>query len=86
MPKLSKVQKKVAKKRGNSSNSLNENSRDAQKLRRASARSEKLERLATARAKANQPHCAITQRSLLGEVLTIGSTKNSILQGGIKGS
>ncbi|MCJ1452798.1 hypothetical protein MMC28_003142 [Mycoblastus sanguinarius] len=56
MPKsLAKVQKKVAKKKGNIS-SLNENSRDAQRLRRAGARSEKLERLAAARAKANQPH------------------------------
>lgn len=57
MPKsLAKVQKKVAKKKGNS-NSLHETSRDAQKLRRAGARSEKLERLAAARAKANQVHC-----------------------------
>ena len=57
MPKsLAKVQKKVAKKRGNS-NSLHENSRDAQKIRRAGARSEKLDKLAAARAKANQPHC-----------------------------
>lgn len=57
MPKsLAKVQKKVAKKKGNS-NSLHENSRDAQKLRRAGARSERLDKVAAARAKANQPHC-----------------------------
>ncbi len=57
MPKsLAKVQKKIAKKKGNS-NSLHENSRDAQKLRRAGARSEKLDKVAAARAKANQPHC-----------------------------
>lgn len=57
MPKnLAKVQKKIAKKKG-TANSLHENSRDAQKLRRACARSEKLDRLAAARAKANQPHC-----------------------------
>ena len=57
MPKsLAKVQKKITKKKGNS-NSLHENSRDAQKLRRAGARSEKLDKLAAARAKANQPHC-----------------------------
>ena len=56
MPKsLAKVQKKLSKKKGNVS-SLHENSRDAQKLRRAGARSEKLLRLATARAKANQPY------------------------------
>lgn len=65
MPKsLAKVQKKVAKKKGNS-NSLHENSRDAQKLRRAGARSEKLDRLAAARAKANQPHCPETPSKLL---------------------
>lgn len=57
MPKsLAKVQKKVAKKKGNI-NSLHENSRDAQKLKKAGARSEKLDRLATARVKANLPHC-----------------------------
>ncbi|KAL2045649.1 hypothetical protein N7G274_002077 [Stereocaulon virgatum] len=56
MPKsLAKVQKKLSKKKGKIS-SLHENSRDAQKLRRAGARGEKLERLAAARAKANQPH------------------------------
>lgn len=53
---LAKVQKKVAKKKGKS-NSLHENSRDAQRLRRAGARSEKLDRLAAGRAKANQTHC-----------------------------
>lgn len=56
MPKsLAKVQKKLSKKKGKIG-SLHENSRDAQKLRRAGARGEKLERLAAARAKANQPH------------------------------
>lgn len=56
MPRsLAKVQKKLSKKKGKIS-SLHENSRDAQKLRRAGARGEKLERLAAARAKANQPH------------------------------
>ena len=60
MPKnLAKVQKKVAKKKGGS-NSLHENSRDAQKLRRAGARSEKLSKLAAARAKANDYHCTGT--------------------------
>jgi len=54
---LGKLQKKLAKKKGVSAGCLNENSRDAQKLRRAGARSEKLERLAAARAKANQPYC-----------------------------
>lgn len=53
---LHKVLKKVAKKRGAHSSSLNENSRDAQKLRRASARSEKLDRRGPARTKANQDY------------------------------
>ena len=56
MPKsLAKVQKKISKKKGNIT-SLHENSRDSQRLRRAGARSDKLNRVATARAKANRPH------------------------------
>ena len=59
MPKsFAKVQKKISKKRGNTS-SLNENSRDAQKLRRAGARDDKLARLSVARAKVNQPHSTL---------------------------
>ena len=52
---LAKVQKKISKKKRKIT-SLHENSRDSQKLRRAGARSEKLERVSAARAKANQPH------------------------------
>lgn len=52
---LAKVQKKISKKK-RKINSLHENSRDSQKLRRAGARSEKLERVSAARAKANKPH------------------------------
>ncbi|KAI9816491.1 MAG: hypothetical protein M1827_001623 [Pycnora praestabilis] len=56
MPKsFAKVHKKISKKRGNI-NSLHENSRDSQRLRRAGARDDKLGRVSTARAKANQPH------------------------------
>ncbi|KAI9723691.1 MAG: hypothetical protein M1812_000991 [Candelaria pacifica] len=56
MPKsLAKVQKKISKKKG-STNSLHENSRDSQRLRRAGARDDKLARVAAARAKTNQPH------------------------------
>lgn len=56
MPKtLAKVQKKIAKKRGKSASSLHENSRDAKRLRRAGARSEKLDKLAAARGRASQP-------------------------------
>ncbi|KAL8841340.1 MAG: hypothetical protein Q9170_000971 [Blastenia crenularia] len=55
MPKdLAKVQKKISKKKGSKA-SIHENSRDAKRLRRAGARSDKLERLATARGKASQP-------------------------------
>ncbi|KAI4105538.1 MAG: hypothetical protein LQ339_003380 [Xanthoria mediterranea] len=56
MPKdLAKVQKKIHKKKG-AATSLHENSRDAKRLRRAGARSDKLDKLATARAKALQPY------------------------------
>ena len=55
---LAKVQKKISKKK-RKINSLHENSRDSQKLRRAGARAEKLERVSAARAKANQPHCEL---------------------------
>ncbi|KAL9103632.1 MAG: hypothetical protein Q9187_008985 [Circinaria calcarea] len=56
MPKsLAKVHKKISKKKG-SLTSLHENSRDSQRLRRASARDDKLSKVAAARIKANQPH------------------------------
>ena len=54
---LSKVHKKINKKKGKS-NGLHENSRDAQKLRRAGARLEKLDKLRVARSKANESYCA----------------------------
>ncbi|KAL8738532.1 MAG: hypothetical protein Q9181_000692 [Wetmoreana brouardii] len=57
MPKdFAKVQKQVAKKKKGAISSLHENSRDAKRLRRAGARSKKLEKLAAARAKAYQPY------------------------------
>ncbi|KAL8928468.1 MAG: hypothetical protein Q9208_001702 [Pyrenodesmia sp. 3 TL-2023] len=56
MPKnLAKVQKKISKKKGKALSSLHENSRDAKRLRRAGARSEKLDKLAAARGRASQP-------------------------------
>lgn len=88
MPKsLVKVQKKLAKKKG-SSNSLHENSRDAQRLRRAGARAEKLDKLAAARAKANQPHCPGTpcQITMYCEILIFPSKKSSLFPGSSKGS
>ena len=54
---LSKIQKKIAKKKGGRSTCLHENSRDVQRLRRAGARSERLDKLAAARAKAHGPLC-----------------------------
>lgn len=45
---LSKVQKKISKKRGGKPNSLHENSRDAQRLRTAGAREDKLAKLVDA--------------------------------------
>lgn len=51
---LDKVHKKVAKKKGGKLDSLHVNSRDAQRLRAASAREEKLSRLMDAAARANQ--------------------------------
>ncbi|KAL8735563.1 MAG: hypothetical protein Q9166_000731 [cf. Caloplaca sp. 2 TL-2023] len=56
MPKdLVKVQKKIHKRKG-ALTSLHENSRDVKKLRRAGARSDKLEKLSAARRKALQPY------------------------------
>ncbi|MCJ1411709.1 hypothetical protein MMC19_005801 [Ptychographa xylographoides] len=56
MPKsLAKVKKKLSKKGANIS-ALHENSRNSQKLRRASARDDKLARVAAGRAKINKPH------------------------------
>ena len=40
---ISKVQKRISKKKGSKANSLHENSRDFKKLRRAASRYEKLE-------------------------------------------
>ncbi|KAI9868341.1 MAG: hypothetical protein M1813_005784 [Trichoglossum hirsutum] len=57
MPKsVAKAQKKIRQKRGSNANSLHENSRDAQMLRRASAREDKLARISAARAKFNRSH------------------------------
>ncbi|KAL8873814.1 MAG: hypothetical protein Q9174_000771 [Haloplaca sp. 1 TL-2023] len=57
MPKaLAKVQKQIAKKKKGATSSLHENSRDAKRLRRAGARSGKLEKLAAATAKTYQPY------------------------------
>ena len=87
MPKsLAKVQKKLSKKRGNVS-SLHENSRDAQRLRRAGARGEKLARVAAARAKGNQPHSMLrSQELVVCQQLNVHSAKGSLLSGGSKSS
>jgi translation machinery-associated protein 16 len=51
---LHKVQKQISKKRGGKPNSLHENSRDSQRLRRAGAREDKIAKLVAAASKANQ--------------------------------
>lgn len=52
---LNKVQKHVNKKKGHKSNALHENSRDAQRLRRAGARDERVAKVTATREKANRP-------------------------------
>ncbi|KAF2087187.1 hypothetical protein K490DRAFT_42499 [Saccharata proteae CBS 121410] len=52
---LSKISKHVVKKKGAKATALHENSRDSQRLQRAAARDDKLNRLANARSKQNQP-------------------------------
>ena len=52
--KLAKVQKHVSKKKGKKINSLHESSRDAQRLRRAGARDDRVARLTAVKDKANQ--------------------------------
>ena len=58
---LRKVQKHIGKKKGRTP-ALHEKSRDAQRLRRASARSDKLSKVGKARANLNQPlrKCRLT--------------------------
>jgi hypothetical protein len=53
---LNKVHKKISKKRGGKTNSLHENSRDAQRLRAAGAREEKLSRILDAAVRANRTY------------------------------
>ena len=53
--RLNKVQKHIAKKKGKNV-SLHENSRDSHRLQRASARDDKLNRLASVREKQNRPY------------------------------
>ena len=51
--KLAKVQKRVSKKKGSKINSLHENSRDAQRLRKAGARDDRVAKSTAVREKAN---------------------------------
>ena len=51
---LAKVQKHVKKKKGDKIKSLHENSRDAQRLRRASSRDDRINRLTSIREKVNK--------------------------------
>jgi translation machinery-associated protein 16 len=52
--KLAKVQKHVAKKKGDKAKSLHEHSRDAQRLRRAGAKDDKVARMTAVREKSNK--------------------------------
>ncbi|KAH0538519.1 hypothetical protein FGG08_004906 [Glutinoglossum americanum] len=75
MPKNAiKAQKKIRQKRGSNANSLHENSRDAQMLRRASAREDKLAQITARRAKLNRPHSAKEAK----EPFTIDSIRSLI--------
>lgn len=62
--KLSKVQKHITKKKGKNPN-LHENSRDTKRLQSASARDDKLNRLAAIREKQNRPYCKTMPISLV---------------------
>lgn len=53
--KLSKVTKRVTKKKGSRINALHENSRDAQRLRRAGARDERVANMKSTKQKTNLP-------------------------------
>lgn len=53
--KLSKVHKHISKKKGAHFNSLHENSRDAQRLRRAGARDDRVNRMSAVKEKHNRP-------------------------------
>lgn len=60
---LYKVQKQIKKKRGGQLNALHEDSRDAKRLRRASAREDRLARVATEVSKARQGYCTYPRRN-----------------------
>jgi translation machinery-associated protein 16 len=62
---LDKVHKKISKKRGGKSNTLHENSRDAQRLRSAGAREEKLQRVMDAATRSNRVYGMLTLREFL---------------------
>jgi translation machinery-associated protein 16 len=56
MPKsLQKTRKQIAKKRHGTIDALHQNSRDSKRLHRASVRDQRLEKLAAARSKKEQP-------------------------------
>ena len=72
---LSKVQKHVKKKKGSKISSLHENSRDAQRLRRAGARDDRVARQSSVREKANKQwieRVAFFQERLPGTLHPLG--------------
>jgi translation machinery-associated protein 16 len=62
---LAKVQKHISKKKKGKLNSLHENSRDAQRLRTAGAREDKLARIMDAAARSNQNYGVCAGDSIL---------------------
>jgi hypothetical protein len=77
---LYKVQKQISKKRAGKGNALHVNSRDAQRLRAAGAREDKLSKLMTAATRANQSYGILTLVSYLLAILTFRSGQGSLVQ------
>ena len=77
---LVKIQKKISKKKGNTT-SLHEKSRDSYKLRRAAARAEKLKNQAARRVKLNEYYGILDINCLSQQLLTAISQQNCILPG-----
>ena len=77
---LSKVQKKISKKRGGKPTALHENSRDAQRLRRAGAREDKVTRLMDTAMKANQIYGKDVQKKFFLSGAHTGSGQGFMVQ------
>lgn len=76
--RLSKVHKQIAKKKGKNPN-LHEGSRDTQRLQRASARDDKLNRLSRLREKENRHFCMYNNGCISSLMLIVYSNESQIL-------